>query len=706
MTPSSSPVAAFTRRRSILPALLGAVLLLVGFVVPTQADDIGLSTVRLIESTDRSYVIETDVPPQLQDRIGIPVLPEGFVNQPTEFEMRGALIHVRYPFTGERALGPEDTILLRWSRTGILVNARWEDGTRSSHLFTGDVRGVEIAIAQLRSIEPSREEAIREGFLHGFDSVSRNWILWIPVLCIGLLFSGGQAVRFLAMLVAGLTAALVLLDLRAFVLDPAVALSLVMVGVIVAIRNPAGRLWPVFAAAACLIGLALVAGLSTEPRIASRIGMASFFVGSGTILILVRRLLPADRLLSVARAAVGGLAVAAILLTLLHQAPPEPDEPPGPVALPAAPQGQGSTAPAELEDPFVAFVTIEPYEVRVEFMASGPAITDLLEFPLAAPDRILLDEQPALKERALAEFANRFRLELDGAASTPGLQRADFLTLGAAGAFTRTEAIDEPLAAAILGLTYVFPLAAPPQSLALSCNDVPLPETELPVTIIEPGGITGFAFSPGQLRLDWTNESDDLRPTPIATVEVSRPTWAPVALLLLVVGLVLTAKAKAWPAYTCLVLALLSTPFVRSVLPFASPLPEEQSERVIEDLLTNIYRAFDFRDEGAVYDRLALSVGGDQLTDIYLEQRRALELESRGGARARVDNVEVQSIERITRVGDGVEVHARWHVSGSVVHFGHSHYRQNAYDAVMRLQPAEGSWKITDIEVQEEVRVY
>ncbi len=128
MTSSVTHATQFART-PFAATVLAVLVLVVVSAGPGQADDIGLSTVRLIESAENSYVIETDIQPQLQDRIGVPVLPEGFANQDTEFEMRGALIHVRYPFTGERALGPEDTILLRWSRTGVLVNARWEDGT-------------------------------------------------------------------------------------------------------------------------------------------------------------------------------------------------------------------------------------------------------------------------------------------------------------------------------------------------------------------------------------------------------------------------------------------------------------------------------------------------------------------------------------------------------------------------------------------------
>jgi len=38
---------------------------------------------------------------------------------------------------------------------------------------------------------------------------------------------------------------------------------------------------------------------------------------------------------------------------------------------------------------------------------------------------------------------------------------------------------------------------------------------------------------------------------------------------------------------------------------------------------------------------------GETLTEVYLEHRRALEMEERGGARARVEAVEVQAVESV-----------------------------------------------------------
>ena len=119
-----------------------------------------------------------------------------------------------------------------------------------------------------------------------------------------------------------------------------------------------------------------------------------------------------------------------------------------------------------------------------------------------------------------------------------------------------------------------------------------------------------------------------------------------------------------------------------------------------------MYRAFDVRDEDRVYDRLAMSVTGHQLSQIYLENRRALEFENRGGVRAYVDEVDILSVNRVKRAADdGFTADAAWTVSGSVSHFGHTHYRRNRYHALVTFVMDGASWKIKAIELLEEKRL-
>ena len=52
----------------------------------------------------------------------------------------------------------------------------------------------------------------------------------------------------------------------------------------------------------------------------------------------------------------------------------------------------------------------------------------------------------------------------------------------------------------------------------------------------------------------------------------------------------------------------------------------------------------------------------------------------------------------------GIEVDVTWTVSGSVTHFGHTHYRRNRYRATVTIAPENGSWKLRAVEVGQQQR--
>ena len=168
-------------------------------------------------------------------------------------------------------------------------------------------------------------------------------------------------------------------------------------------------------------------------------------------------------------------------------------------------------------------------------------------------------------------------------------------------------------------------------------------------------------------------------------------------------------SASVAAARVLLALGLLVGPVVQTAVALpgsAGRTPSErQARRILAGLLPNIYRALEYREEGAIYDRLAVSVTGETLTDVYLEHSRALELEERGGAQARVEAVEVLEAADVESRGDGFAVRSMWTVGGMVTHFGHRHFRQNRYDAVIEIVPVDEVWRIRSIEVLDQERV-
>ena len=83
-----------------------------------------------------------------------------------------------------------------------------------------------------------------------------------------------------------------------------------------------------------------------------------------------------------------------------------------------------------------------------------------------------------------------------------------------------------------------------------------------------------------------------------------------------------------------------------------------------------------------------------------------MELENQGGARAKVDEVDIVAAvpEGVTEA-NGFRSRCRWNVSGSVGHWGHIHSRANQYEAIFQVRVIDGVWKIASMEFLEESRI-
>ena len=126
---------------------------------------------------------------------------------------------------------------------------------------------------------------------------------------------------------------------------------------------------------------------------------------------------------------------------------------------------------------------------------------------------------------------------------------------------------------------------------------------------------------------------------------------------------------------------------------------------VAHALLHNIYRAFDYRDESTIYDILQRSASGDLLTSIYLETRESLTLASQGGARVKVNQVDLISCKARASESDSFVAACDWTVTGSVGHWGHIHQRTNQYRGEFQVKALDGQWKFTAMEVLSEERL-
>jgi len=239
----------------------------------------------------------------------------------------------------------------------------------------------------------------------------------------------------------------------------------------------------------------------------------------------------------------------------------------------------------------------------------------------------------------------------------------------------------------------------------------------VPSAATDEAGPLPYILRPDDNVLTWTNYLQN--PTLPVLVDVSAPPkgrllFASIALVSLVVFVVLVVRqrqvlvARTLPPRPALAagVVLLVVLVVSATRIVTLSVSDSEAEQVVSDLLRNVYRSFDYREEGQIYDMLERSVAGDLLTNIYLETRRSLELENQGGARAKVKQVTIIDGDYSAADGGaGFVSHLTWNVLGSVGHWGHIHQRINQYEARFVIRVVDGEWKIMDLELLQEQRL-
>ena len=375
----------------------------------------------------------------------------------------------------------------------------------------------------------------------------------------------------------------------------------------------------------------------------------------------------------------------------------------------------------------MTFLYVEPYEVRHEVLTRVKDLEEWMDLGLRGDEFIELDELEPLKQRIGQFMLERNPVLIDGEAVTPILDRTNYVTVGIRG----IQILEVPerleISTAIVGVILTFITDGIPQEVTVDWELFTDQVQRVPATSTDPAGPLPTYVTPDDKVHTWTNYLKNYTlPTveavpvkgsvgtyeiPVATVAGTllllgllvviigrRRQGAPIRLPMIVAGLLVAASAAAWPH------ARLS---IDRPAALAGTLDSEHSVALVETLLRNVYRAFDFREEDDVYDKLALVASGDLLADIYLQSRQSLVVQQAGGAQAKVSELEIRDARAVPSAdgSPGYDIRAQWTALGTVGHWGHTHIRQNLYDAILSIEPVDGAWKITGMEVLEESRI-
>ncbi len=375
----------------------------------------------------------------------------------------------------------------------------------------------------------------------------------------------------------------------------------------------------------------------------------------------------------------------------------------------------------------MSFLYIEPYEVRHEILARVKDLEAWIDLGLRGNEFVEADENEQLKKRVGEFFLQRDKVLIDGKQLRPLLDRTAFVKYSMTGSTFLEQPEQLPINTAMVGVIITYLTEGMPQKVTSEWDLWSDRIQKVPADAIDPAGPFPSYVTPDDNVLTWTNFLKTYKMPTVAEVTLDEslttlkiPLASVLCLLaLLPFGLQIRKRRKnGGPigfhiGLVALLIAgsVLLYPFLKVAVArpaaMAPKMTDKKAVAVLDSLLKNIYRSFDFREEEAVYDRLATSVSGELLSAIYLQNRRSLVVTQAGGARARVKQVEILDVE-VNHLDErplGLLFHAKWTAMGTVGHWGHIHMRKNQYEANITVEPLDEAWKITDLELLEEKRI-
>jgi hypothetical protein len=375
----------------------------------------------------------------------------------------------------------------------------------------------------------------------------------------------------------------------------------------------------------------------------------------------------------------------------------------------------------------MSFLYVEPYELRHEILIRVKDLESWMDLGLRGDEYIEVDELDGLRQRIGEFLRTKNQVLIDGKAYKPILDRTNYVQVGIKG----IQLLEQPerleVSTAIVGVILAYITEGLPQQVTVDWELFNEQIQRVPATSTDPAGPLPTFLTPDDNVHVWNNYLKNYTPPTVAqidyrdTVKSLEIPWASlISVLVVIILLVLVYRRhrvgeKALGLISIIlglvILMFILYPVLR--VEVARPelmvrnLDEQESKVILDSMLKNIYRAFDFREESDVYDKLALSVEGDLLSTIYLQNRKSFAVKKAGGAQARVKEVEVLEVssEPVNGEANTFQLNANWTALGTVGHWGHVHTRKNDYDARVTIRIIDGSWKMTGLELVEERRI-
>jgi len=369
----------------------------------------------------------------------------------------------------------------------------------------------------------------------------------------------------------------------------------------------------------------------------------------------------------------------------------------------------------------MSFLYVDPYEVRHEVLVRLKDLENWLNLGYKLDDYIEVEELDTLKSKIANFLVDRNIVTIDGNVHQPIIDKIHFVKWSLAG--IQIQEIKERMdySSAVIGVIFAYPHDSIAQKITIDWDMFSDKISEVPNVATDPAGPMPYTLKTDDNVITWINYLKKYKLPTISDVRVSKLTLNIIlysGIFLAVLGLLLLffkGLIKRKFNYSAAILLLLGCIIAlggmfyeyRLTVPFVNKttFTKPEASELVTQLLKNTYRAFDFREESDIYDKLAISYSGDLLSEVYLQTRQSMVLENQGGIQVKVKQVDVTGIEEVPAKDHGLAFRCSWLVKGDVGHWGHIHQRTNQYDAILYLRLVNGVWKLFDIEIIEEVRL-
>ncbi|MEB3161339.1 MAG: hypothetical protein VKL20_07755 [Synechocystis sp.] len=372
-----------------------------------------------------------------------------------------------------------------------------------------------------------------------------------------------------------------------------------------------------------------------------------------------------------------------------------------------------------------SYLYVEPYEVRHEIIIRVQDLAPFLGLEINRETQLNPEDLQDIREKAIQFFRQTPVTTIDGKPVSPLIDQSQFLAVDSRGVFqVLPENQPQKAVAAIFGITLAYPTAGIPQEVQVTWNLFNDRIQTIASQVTDPAGNMPYFVTPQDNVVVWQNLLKTYELPEVEYLSAQNRVKLPVGLLLGLAGAIVSGvwfyrqrqEGNVKTLYYglpigCLLVGLVSAPFTQVAIAgtglMLKPVSNGEAQVIFDHLLRNIYRAMDFQDENTIYDKLAISLDGELLTEMYLQNQQSQALENEGGAIAKVNDVKILSVERDKNSDqDGqMAFKTQWTTTGTVQHWGHSHNRQNQYEAILSIAPVDQAWKIINIDFLSESRV-